>query len=474
MSEVIITLTNFRCQLRMPTKFLIKVREALADKNPGAYHMRKFMHKGWDGKQHYITEKGAFKIGHLDRIVEYLLKETSLSISVDDQRLEMPKFKIPKKVGEKTARPYQLEAVGNILNNQIGEVYHRVGVINAATNAGKTLMMAMFYEALRGKCKMIMLINDADLYDQFKTELPELLGDKVGFIRGKEFIKGDFVVAMVPTLSRSIKKFHKYLLEFEILAVDECDLGASKSYKSVLSKLSHCQVRVGLSGSIYMEMKNQKQRYKWNGLRDFFGDQKYIISKREMVDKGHSTELVIKIIRGSTRPGINGDYRAEYDHCITNNVMRHEVIYDRVKFMLKRNRTPMLIVCRYHEHITNLHEHLTGKGLEGVQFVHGGIKDKDRKKILKDFRDGKIPILIASMIVKRGKNFPLMKGMINAAGGDSHETLIQLMGRGERKHESKSKFYLDDIFDSGKYLMRHSKHRVSWYKREQFKVIKKF
>ena len=33
------------------------------------------------------------------------------------------------------------------------------------------------------------------------------------------------------------------------------------------------------------------------------------------------------------------------------------------------------------------------------------------------------------------------------------------------------KVYFEDFYDQGAYLLRHSKHRLSYYKREGFKVI---
>ena len=77
------------------------------------------------------------------------------------------------------------------------------------------------------------------------------------------------------------------------------------------------------------------------------------------------------------------------------------------------------------------------------------------------------------MIVKRGKNFPLIKYIQNASATDSNETVSQIMGRGERKHESKTKYYLDDFMDEGMYLKRHSKHRKKYYQAEGFTLIEK-
>lgn len=470
----IITLTNIRCQLTGPAKLLVKLRNDLADKNPSAYHIRRYMPRGWDGKQHYLTENGSFHVGQLDRIVNWLMSKTDLPISIKDTRDKLPECVIPKKIGGKVVRPYQYEAVKSILHNKIGDIYHRIGVINAATNAGKTIMMALLHLSFQRKCKTIVLINDADLYDQFKTEIPELLGSGVGFVRGKEFIDGDFVIAMVPTLSRNIKQFKKFLSTFQIVAIDEADLGGSKSYRNVMMSLVHCQIRVGLSGSIYLRDTTQVDRFKNNSLRSFFGDEKFKISKKEMVELGHSTNLIIKMVRGSIKKGVKGDYRNEYVKNIVDNEDRHEVCLQRLKFNMKHGRLPAMVVCRFHEHIEQLYDYFIENGINPntIKFVHGD--SKDRKEIIKDFRDGKFEILITSMIVKRGKNFPLLRYVLNAAAGDSHSTVLQLMGRLERKHDSKNKGYMDDLFDEGTYLLRHSKHRLNYYIKEGFKVIKKF
>ena len=101
--------------------------------------------------------------------------------------------------------------------------------------------------------------------------------------------------------------------------------------------------------------------------------------------------------------------------------------------------------------------------------VHGA--HKTRENTLRDFKEGKVDILISSMIIKRGKNLPLMQVLINAAAGDSHTTIKQILGRGmRRKAGIKTKIYMDDFFDTGQFLKRHAKHRVIYYKKEGFPV----
>jgi superfamily II DNA or RNA helicase len=106
-----------------------------------------------------------------------------------------------------------------------------------------------------------------------------------------------------------------------------------------------------------------------------------------------------------------------------------------------------------------------------VDWVHG--ERKDRHKVVRDFKNGKIDVLVGSYILKRGKNFPLMTALIHAAGGRSASTVLQVLGRATRKHESKEYTVVDDFWDTGKYLETHSRKRYKTYIKEQIKVFKK-
>ena len=90
---------------------------------------------------------------------------------------------------------------------------------------------------------------------------------------------------------------------------------------------------------------------------------------------------------------------------------------------------------------------------------------------MQGFRQGKIDILVSTTIIARGKNFPKLKYMINAAGMSSEEKTIQFLGRLVRTYKGKDKVYLDDIQYQGPYLSRHSRRRARYYRKEKLKVI---
>lgn len=470
------TLTNTRCKVEGKMKVLLKMMEAkeLQVRHPSAFFIRQYMPPGWNGYMHVVTERGYFQIGHLPMLIKWAT-DNGHSYKYIDNRPELVINNVPKKVGNLKPRPYQMDAVKSVVNQDINGLHFPIGVLDCATNAGKTLMMAMVHLSIKD-ARTVMLINDGDLYEQFKRELPELLGkENVGFVRAKEEDWKQFTVCMVQTLSKNIAKFKPQLIKANVALVDEADLADNKTYKTIMKHMYNTSCRVGLSGTIYMS-KLAKHKLKNQNLKAFFSEITYKITKKEMVEKGHSTNLVIKIVPGNTKQykGETRDWQEVYDELITNNLARHKVILRRLQYNINYDRLPALVICRYHEHIQQVYEVIQkklGKKYK-IAIVHGGIKTKERNQIIQDFREGKIDILIGSYILRRGKNFPLIRYICQASGSDSNETISQIMGRGERKHKSKSKVVIDDIFDKGKYIERHSKHRISYYKKEGFRVIK--
>lgn len=472
---ITIALNNNKCKLTGHQSALIDVREELKVKHPSAFFIRPHMPRGWDGNMRFITEYGYMFIGYFPWLA-YACKKLDIELEVDDNRL-LPEidYKIPRRVGRNKPRPYQIAAVKSILDNKVAGVKFPIGGINAATNAGKTTMMAMFYLATGQRT--IMLLNDSDLFKQFEKEIPELLPDAhIGFVQGKKRLnelQADFVVAQVKTLSLYVKEIANELADFKVCLVDEYDLADNKTYKTVLERLYNSSIRVGLSGTAFMG-KLAKHKFKHASLKQFFSEEVFKITKQELIKKGHSARLSIRIVTGNTLPfkGTYSGWQDVYDKYITHNEQRQQEILDLVRFNVKvRKRLPILIICRFKPHVLNVYNMLAEAFPElNIDWVHS--EKKGRDKVLTRFRDNELDILVGSYILNRGKNFPFIQVIIQASGSDSPEIISQIMGRGERTHSSKRRTYIYDFFDIGKYLDRHSKHRVNYYLQEGFRVLK--
>lgn len=124
-------------------------------------------------------------------------------------------------------------------------------------------------------------------------------GEDIQFIQGKNLKFGNFNVGMVQTMSQKIKEIRNELSKIDIVLVDEADVADNKQFKTVLSYLYNVRIRLGLSGSIYMSKLKKDLIHNMN-LRSFFGDEIHIITKQDMVKKGYSTPVIIKITEGNS------------------------------------------------------------------------------------------------------------------------------------------------------------------------------
>lgn len=471
-----IEINNNEGKLIGKKKSLLKIQKAFKIRNPGAFFIRKKMGSrmnGWDGKINYINDSFIFKLGLLPRVMNFIRENITKKITIDDFRKDLGvEPKVPKRIGELKPRPEQIDAIKSVVFNKIDEtdIYFPLSSLKMATNAGKSLIMAGIYLSYRRKIPTVVVVNDGDLFEQFKTEFPKLVpAEDLGFVRGKEVNYKNFTIVMAQTVSRNIKKHKDHLSKFGICLVDEADLADNKTYKTILTHCYNAMIRVGLSATLYMG-KLAKHKPKNMNLRGMFSEITYEISKKEQQELGYSTRVIVKILTGNQLPGIEGDWQSEYNHCITNNEDRAIKCVERIRHNAKFGRIPAIVICQYHDHIEFMEK--TFKKKLGKKFKIASVhhKTKNRKSIIEKFRKGDIDILIGSYILRRGKNFPKLKYLLNASGSDSAETVDQILGRLERTSEDKSKAYMEDFFDEGFYLKRHSKHRVVYYKNMGLKL----
>lgn len=483
MANIIIKNCN-QCELDIPLKYAQKLFQDFAIRHPNAFYLRTRV-KGmadWDGKVKFINKAGTFKIGLLPAVLAKC-KEYGLKVKVVDLRRPVPKVKkVVTKVGKFTLRPEQEAAVKSICFNQVNNNPFHIGVLDYTVNAGKTLIMAATYLSFKRELKTLLITNDSDWLQQAKEEFPEYLpGEKITFIQGRSKQPWtQFNIGMVQSISRNMKFYQNEMAKVDMVFVDEADQAGSKQYQNVLTHLFNTRVRVGLSGTIYMS-KLAKDKVKNMNLRAFFGDVIGKFTLKESIKKGYSTNVVVKMIEvgkwlrvKDPECTLGKSYREIYDRCITKNAWSMVPILNRVKFNARHDRIPMLIVCKFVKHAEIICEVLN-KWLGDtykIACVHVKTPKVKRKKIMQDFRAGKIQILVSTTIIARGKNFPLLKSMINTGSMKAQEKSIQFLGRLVRTHSSKTKAYLDDIHYPGKYLDNHGRSRRRYYQEQGLKVLR--
>ena len=467
------------CELDLPLKFAQKLYQEFSVRHPNAFYLRTRQRgmQNWDGKIHYVNKHGEFKIGLLPAVYEKCI-EYGIKPKVVDMRKPLPKVKkVVTKIGKYKLRPEQEKAVKAIISNQIGNTLFQIGVLDYTVNAGKTLIMSSLYLSYKRELKTLLITNDSDWLNQAREEFKQYLpGENITFVQGKVLNWSNFTIGMVQSISRNMRFYQQELSKIDMVLVDEADQGGSKQYQNVLTRLFNTRVRIGLSGTIYMS-KLAKDKVKNMNLEVFFGKVIAEFKLKDSIKKGYSTKTIVKMV--PSKPWYGNweseciSYKEIYDDSITLNRYARKMAYARLRWNINQGRYPALVVCKHIAHCENLYKFFKKKlgDAYNIAYVHVNTQFKLRQQIMKDFREGKIDILVSTTIIARGKNFPKLRYLLNAASMDSQEKSIQFLGRLVRTDESKNRVYLDDLHYQGNYLSRHGRHRKQYYQKQELKVI---
>lgn len=468
------------CKLDGPLKILRKLYNDFKVRHPNFWHIKMYkkMKYDWDGYIKYITDSGNFKIGLLPKVYNTLIGYGE-KVKVIDARInaKYPPLVIPNRLGGITLYPRQIKALETLLNNKVGGIPFNICVGDYSVGFGKSLLFCAIHEAFKRKLPTIVLLNDSDLFNQFKREIPPLLpNEDIVFIQGGKVDKwGNFNIAMVQSLSANIRKYQRELGRMSITLIDEADIIDNKTYKTVIEHLYNSFIRIGLSGTIYMSKLKKDLMHNMN-IMSFIGDKVDTVKLIDQIKGGKATPIVVKMVFPKEESQVvSNSYLEEYQLTITKNPQAWERSFTRMQFNAQYGRFPMLIVTKFIDQCELLYKFYEKKNQElklgyKISYVHH--KTPNRNQILDDFREGKIDILISTLIIARGKNFPTLQYLQNTASMDSNEKSIQILGRLVRQHSSKKKAYLDDLVFPGRYLLRHGKHRKIYYQNEKLKVIK--
>lgn len=467
-------------ELDIPLKYATKLYNEFAIRHPNAFYLRTRQRgmQNWDGKIKYITKTGQFKIGLLPSVYKRCI-ELGIKPIIVDMRQPLPKVsKVVTNIGKYKLRPEQERAVKSVINNRVGDIPFQIGVLDLTVNFGKTLIMTSLYLSYKKQLKTLLITNDSDWLNQAREEFKQYLpGENITFVQGKVLNWSNFTIGMVQSISRNMRFYQKELSQIDMVLIDEADQGGSKQYQNVITRLFNTRVRIGLSGTIYMS-KLAKDKVKNMNLRCFFGDVIAEFKLKDSIKKGYSTKTIVKTVEG--KPWFGNwesdcmSYNEIYDDSITHNKIAWNMALDRLKWNLNQGRYPALVVCKHIAHCENLYKFFKERldNTYNIAYVHVNTPTKLRQQIMKDFREGKIDILVSTTIIARGKNFPKLRYLLNTASMDSQEKSIQFLGRLVRKDESKSKVYLDDLHYPGNYLSRHGNHRRKYYQDQGLKVIR--
>jgi superfamily II DNA or RNA helicase len=441
---------------------------------PGFKFMPMYRNRMWDGKiRLFSPQTGQIYVGLLNYIKKFCdtnnIKYTIEEGIENDKHLDgksvggFIKSLKPKSQGKSLKiRDYQIQAVQLALSRDRA-------LLVSPTASGKSLII---YSLVRYYHKMgertLILVPTTSLVEQMSSDFEDYgwYGHVQKVYQGYTTkVENDVVVSTWQSLYKMPKK---YFEQFGCVIGDEAHLFKAKSLTGIMTKLHQCKYRFGLTGTLDGSQTHQLV------LEGLFGPVEKVVTTKELIDKNTLANLKIKCI-----------------------VLKHSNIRERMTYAeeldyIVANEKRMVFVCNLLRHIRGntlclfqlvekhgkpLFERLDDERSSGrdYYFIYGGTETEERERIRTLVDKSSNSVIVASFgTFSTGINIRNIHNIVLASPSKSKIRVLQSIGRGLRRSESKDSVLIYDIADDMTYKERynftlnHFTERLNIYNEEQF------
>ena len=439
---------------------------------PGAKFMPQFKSRMWDGKiRLFSPATGEIYLGLLPYVkkfctsnsIPYIIEEgveNARDITRKDVGNYIKSLK-PKSQGKSLKiRDYQVEAV------QLAISRNRALLVSP-TASGKSLIIYSLVRYYQMKeLKTLILVPTTSLVEQMYTDFEDY-GWSSGTYCQKVYqgyttkVDKDVVISTWQSL---YKMPRKYFDQFGCVIGDEAHMFKAKSLTGIMTKMHNCKYRFGLTGTLDGTQTHQLV------LEGLFGAAEKVVTTKELIDKSTLANLKIKCLI-LKHPNIREKmtYAEELEYIVSNE-KRIDFVVNLLRHL---NGNTLCLFQLVEKHGKILNDKM--KGSENVYFVYGGTDTSDREKIRGLVETHTKSTTIASFgVFSTGINIRNINNIVLASPSKSKIRVLQSIGRGLRRSNSKDSILIYDIADDISYnerrnfTLNHFTERLNIYNEEQF------
>ena len=446
---------------------------------PGFKFMPQFRNRVWDGKIRLFSyATGKIYTGLYHYIINWC-NENNVQVvdgtkikdtNIDDNKVEQ--FIKALKIPNIDVRDYQKEAfVHAVRKNRC--------LLLSPTASGKSLIiyLIMIFNLLRLKeskqNKILIVVPTTSLVEQLFKDFKdygynsERNVHKIYQGHDKETNK-----RVIITTWQSIYNMpKKWFSDIGTVIGDEAHLFKAVSLTKIMTKLTKCKYRVGLTGTLDGTKTHKLV------LEGLFGSVNKVVSTTELMEKGKLSDLKIFCLvlqHGKTERDFLKDktYQEEMDYLVANT-KRNKFIRNLVTGLQGNT----LCLFQYVEkHGQTLKEMIEEKADDKkIFYVHGGVEAEEREKIRFITEKSDNAIIVASFgTFSTGINIRNLHNIVFASPSKSRIRNLQSIGRGLRLKDNNSEATLYDIADDisykekENYTLAHFRERINIYNEEDF------
>lgn len=442
---------------------------------PGYKFMPKFRNKMWDGKIRLFNPyNGLLYVGLLPRLTKFC-KDRSYQLDVPDVLSKDTDFNLDQALEwiqklNPTLKPrdYQVDAF-------VHSIKKRRSLLLSPTASGKSFIIYLLIRYF--SVPTLVVVPTTSLVNQMFGDFEDYGFDSEQYVHriysGHD--KNTNKPVVVTTWQSVYQLPKKWFDRFQLVIGDEAHTFKAKSLTTLMTKLTSCPYKVGLTGTLDGTETNKLV------LEGLFGSVFNVITTKELMDRGDVAKLKIEglvlqypdEIRKLFHSGKNAktSYDEEIKYLIGNEA-RNKFLKN-LALSLKGNTFVMYRFVKEHgEILYNMIKESTDRP---VYFVSGGVDTDEREEIRKLLEGHTDSIVVCSIgTFSTGVNVKNLHNIILAHPGKGRIKLLQSIGRGLRLHESKEFISLYDLCDDiswkskENHTLRHFVDRVKIYVEQQF------
>ena len=441
---------------------------------PGFKFMPQFRNRVWDGKIRLFSyATGKIYTGLYPYIVNWCkennvqvvdgtkIKDTKVDISKVDEFIKA--LKIPMEV-----RDYQKEAF-------IHAVKKNRCLLLSPTASGKSLIVYLLtrFNQLRIKNKILIIVPTTSLVEQLYKDFKDYgyNSDKYVHRIYEGHSRETDKQIIISTWQSIYNQPKKWFGQFDMIVGDEAHLFKAVSLTKIMTKMTKCKYRVGLTGTLDGTKTHKLV------LEGLFGNVNKVVSTTELQETGKLAALKIFCLvlqHGKTERDFLKDktYQEEMDYLVANT-KRNKFIRNLVTGLQGNT----LCLFQYVEkHGQTLKEMIEEKADDKkIFYVHGGVEAEEREKIRFITEKSDNAIIVASFgTFSTGINIRNLHNIVFASPSKSRIRNLQSIGRGLRLKDNNSEATLYDIADDisynekENYTLAHFRERINIYNEEDF------
>ena len=445
---------------------------------PGFKFMPQYRNRVWDGKIRLFSyATGQIYAGLYPYIVDWCNKNDvqivdgtkiqDVTVNDEDVTRFLKALKIPLEI-----RDYQREAfVHSIKKSRC--------LLLSPTASGKSLIvyLMLIYNLLRLKEKKqdkILIIEPTtslveQLYKDFKDYGYNSDRNVHRIYQGHDKETNKRVIISTWQSVYNLPK--KWFQQFGMVIGDEGHLFKAVSLTKIMTKLTNCKYRVGLTGTLDGTKTHKLV------LEGLFGTVNKVVSTSELQEKKQLADLKIFCLilqhDKQAREFLYGKtYQEEMDYLVKSE---------------KRNRYIRNLCLSLQGNTLCLFQYVEKHGMElkklieeksdgrKIFYVHGGVEADEREKIRFITEKSDDAIIVASYgTFSTGINIRNLHNIVFSSPSKSRIRNLQSIGRGLRLKDNKSNATLYDIADDlthkekENYTLSHFRERINIYNEEDF------